>query len=136
MHTLARNDFRSDGIFGTFTFDGETEFCKTLEHAYLQTDGSFQPKLKSGVYTCILGIHALENGIPFNTFEIKGVIGHSGILFHAGNYNRDSKGCVLLGHTIITDPKTGEQMVTSSRVKFKAWMEKFAGNNSFQLNVI
>ena len=130
--TLTRDDFRPDGIFGSLIFDGDPgRFCVTLEHSY---DG--QPKVRPGTYTCIRGTHSLHNGIPFKTFEITGVKGHGGILFHAGNFNRDSEGCVLIGNTIASDPNTGDEMITGSKAEFKQFMARLEGIDEFQLAVI
>lgn len=132
MNTLHHTDFREDGIFGEFTFDGDPgRFCVTLEHSY-----NLQAKLQPGIYTCVRGTHALHNGVPFETFEITGVPGHSGILFHAGNFNRHSEGCVLVGHTIATDPVTGDEMITGSKDEFAQFMARLDGVDSFQLDVI
>ena len=106
-------------------------FCVTLEHSY-----DSQPKLQPGTYTCVRGTHKLHNGVPFETFEITGVAGHAGILFHAGSYNRDSEGCVLVGHQIVNDPNTGDEMIVGSRVEFKAFMDRLEGVDSWQLEVV
>lgn len=135
MNTLKRTDSRADGIFGSFSFDGEGRFCSTLEHAYPNIDGTYAPKVPPGIYTCVRGTHALHNGIPFETFEITGVEGHKGILFHVGNMNKDSEGCVLLGHTIAINPANGEEMVTGSKGEFAAFMERFEGVDQWQLEV-
>ena len=131
MNELRRTEFRPDGIMGEFSFDGDPgRFCVTLEHSY-----DCKPKLPTGIYTCVRGTHKLHNGIPFETFEITGVAGHSGILFHAGNYNRDSEGCVLIGKDIAVDPNTGEEMIIGSRAEFKEFMARLDGVDSFQLEV-
>ena len=130
MNTLKHTDFRPDGIFGVFAFDGEPTFCRTLEHSY-----DNQPKLQPGTYTCVRGTHALHNGIPFSTFEITGVTGHSGILFHAGNFNRDSEGCVLIGQSIAINPATGDEMITGSKVEFAQFLGRLEGVDSFDLEV-
>ena len=136
MITIARTDYRSDGIFSDLSFDGEGRFCVTLEHAYDDGRGGYQPKVQPGVYTCVRGTHSLHNGVPFETFEVLGVTGHSGILFHAGNYNRDSEGCILVGHTIATDPNTGAEMVTGSKAQFAEFMARLDGVDTFSLEVI
>lgn len=140
MNTLRRTDARSDGIFGDFTFDGDPgRFCFTLEHAYMGPGGppaTFAPKVPAGVYTCVRGTHTLHNGVPFETFEITGVPGHAGILFHAGNFNRDSEGCVLVGKQVVVDPNTGDEMVTGSRIEFGEFMARLAGVDTFELEVV
>jgi hypothetical protein len=71
---------------------------------------------------------------PFTTFEITGVPGHSNILFHIGNYNKDSEGCVLLGRGI-TEAQSGDQMITMSNTTFKYFMDNQAGVDTFILTV-
>ena len=116
---LTRNKINEYGVFGELTQDDGTHIAYTLEHNF---DG--QPKVAAGTYTCVRGEHRL-NGMTddFTTFEITGVSDFqgrhvSGILFHWGNYNKDSEGCVLLG-TGVTDT-----MVTNSRSAFENFMTK------------
>lgn len=135
MNTLLRTECRQDGIFGLFTFDGEDHpFMVTLEHAWLQRDGTFAPIIPEGQYTCIRGIHDLHDGVQFTTFELTGVAGHSGLLFHAGNFNSDSEGCVLCGTEELTQAN-GENMITGSRAKFASWLAKLDGIDSFEVLV-
>lgn len=134
--TLQRADLSYDGIFGFFTFAGDySPFMDTLEHAYAQPDGSYAPKVAAGTYTCVRGMHVLHNGVPFETFEITGVTGHKGILFHPGNFNRDSEGCVLCGQGKVTQAN-GEEMLTGSKVEFAAFMKRLLGADSFTLEVV
>ena len=78
-----------------------------------------------------------HNGVEFSTFEITGVAGHSGILFHAGNFNKDSDGCVLIGKQIIPNPADpSTEMITGSKQEFAQWLARLEGVVSFQLEVI
>src|SRR5882757_797524 len=90
--TLTRKDFRSDGIFSELTDEKGNFIAVTLEHSY-----NNKPKLYNGTFQCVKGIHKLHDGIPFEAYEVTGVSGHIGILFHIGNFNNDSDGCILLG---------------------------------------
>lgn len=131
---LCRRSYMPDGIFSQLKqFDGQL-LCATLEHAYDDGDGYFVPKIPGGVYTCKRGIHALHNGIPFETFEITGVEGHVNLLFHAGNFNKDSEGCVLLGEHQVQS--NGVDMVTNSRTTFQQFMQLQFGVEEFRLEVI
>ena len=135
MNSLTRTGCGADGVFGNFTFDGDSSFFMvTLEHAFQQDDGTYAPIIPNGTYTCVRGTHALSNGVPFETFEITGVDGHSGLLFHAGNFNSDSEGCVLCGQTEITQTN-GQNMITGSRLTFEKWMNELSSVGSFILNV-
>jgi hypothetical protein len=136
MNKLIRDFFRYDGVFGHFYFDGEEEpFMVTLEHAFPQDSETYFPIIPNGIFTCRRGIHSLHNGIPFETFEVTGIEGHSGLLFHPGNYNKDSEGCILVGTVVTTYDSKGDKMITGSRDKFQEFMKRLDGVNEFQLKV-
>jgi hypothetical protein len=86
----------SEGAFGTLAEAGKPPFAVTLEHTYNGLT-SYSAKLPDGTYSCVRGKHTLLHGPPFVTFEVTGVPGHSGILFHKGNVEDESEGCILLG---------------------------------------
>lgn len=133
---LVRNDRVASGIFGQiFSGDGVLSLF-TLEHAYpLYAPGVsplYAPKVSSGVYECVRGIHQLAGmSQPFETFEIEGVVGHSNILFHSGNVNADSAGCVLLGLRQQADAD-----ILESRAAFQLFMLHLTGLDSFELTVV
>ena len=126
--TLYRYPILDDnGIFGYLLTEGGEALCETLEHSF---DG--KPALPPGTYVCQRGPHCLKNGHPFTTFEVTGVPGHTGILFHCGNRNEDSKGCILVGDT-------WEQvggMITGSRVAFNRFLVYTKDLDSFTLHVL
>ena len=132
---LVRTAFRADGVFGRLYNDNGVPLCYCLEHAFEQDDGSWLPKLPIGTYNCVLGQHQLEGMVhPFQTYEITNVPGHTNILLHMGNFNRDSDGCVLLGQAIVTQAD-GSQMITNSVHTFTDWMNGLSGAPSFTLVV-
>ena len=124
---LTRTSFTSYGVFGEL-IDDDNNTYDTLEHAYPTGEG-FAPKLPPGVYVCKRGTHQLHESIPFETFEITGVPGHSGILFHVGNYNSNSDGCVLLGLGV------DHAMITHSKTAFAQFMAALTGIHEFCLEV-
>lgn len=126
---LTRNHNGPDGIYAVLTSVYGDFVAATLEHAY-PIFSSFEPKIPRGSFTCVRGQHALHNGIPFETFEITGVPGHQGLLFHAGNFNADSEGCILLGRAHVGN------MVTESRATFRKFMELQSGADKFNLEVV
>ncbi len=135
---LTRTDKRDDGIFGTLHSDRNAVIAVTLEHSYDSGlgDGSYDAKLQPGIYTCVRGTHQLHNMKPFETFEVQHVPGHTGILFHVGNYSEDSEGCILLGRRIAPrDPPETGNMITSSRNTFLAFMDLMRGLDTFTLEV-
>lgn len=131
--TLIRKHFLDEGVFGEITI-GKDHFF-TLERAYKDKKDKIYSKVKDGQYTCKKGMHRLKIEDPeFETFEVKGVKGHWGILFHVGNYNHDSEGCILLGSGMGFMLNKGK-MLTNSRKAFKRFMEIFQEDEEFKLIV-
>lgn len=134
---LSRNSRGVSGVFGDIADESGEHVCVILEHAYEQADGSYLPKIAPGIYDCVRGTHRLEHyndGKPFETFEITGVPNFMGnlvskCLFHPGNFNLDSNGCLLTGVG-----KLG-QMITNSRTAFASFMKSREGCDSFELIV-
>jgi len=129
--TLKRYAWRPNGVFSNLLLNDDSQFCVTLEHAYLGEDGGVTAKIPSGTYTCKRSMHELHGMTePFETFQIMDVPGHDNILFHWGNFNKDSEGCVLLGRKDMID------MITDSRAMFSSFMKLHEGEDSFALTVI
>ena len=132
--TLSRLQYRDDGIFSELLDFMGNHFCYVLEHAYPVNGSGFQPKLMAGDYACARGMHSLHsNPKAFETFEVTGVQGHTGILFHVGNFNNDSDGCLLLGDKIVPG---APQIVSNSITTFAKFMELQDGVSEFMLTVI
>lgn len=125
---LTRTDNGPAGIFGTLTTSGGAVVAVTLEHAYPEDQG-WVPKIPVGTYVCVRGEHQLGTGSPFTTFEITGVPGHSGLLFHTGNFTRDSSGCVLVGQ------ERHDDMILGSHAAFGGFMLLMGGVDRFTLAV-
>lgn len=126
---LTRIDKSSDGIFSTLQSEDGAVLFHTLEHAY-EGAGGWCPKVQPGMYVCKRSLHRLHGmDHDFETFEITGVHGHEGILFHWGNYSRDSEGCVLVGENRL------DQMITNSRESFDKFMALQRDCNEFTLRV-
>lgn len=125
---LVRREYREDGIFSQLEDANGKVLAQTLEHAY-----DLKPKLYNGTFTCVRGIHELHNAVPFQTFEITGVSGHTGILFHVGNWNKDSDGCCLVGSGIAQSSQG--QMITGSMTAFVEFMTLMQGLDTFTLIV-
>lgn len=134
---LTRDTYVRTGIFGVLTNEDGSLKLQTLEYAIptkensVSTDTVYLPKIPSGRYLCVRGEYILNGMIkPFSTFEIKGVPGHSGLLFHVGNTMIDTHGCVLLGQTREQDTE-----ILQSRIAFDAFMNSLEGIDSFNLEV-
>jgi hypothetical protein len=125
-----RDSYTENGVFGVLWSDDGSFSCQTLEHAYLFHDGIL-PKLPVGIYICKRGMHQLEGMTkPFETFEITNVPKHTDILFHTGNVNADSSGCVLVGAQRIEDKE-----ILGSRAAFAALMDHLKYVDTFELAV-
>ena len=138
MDLILRNrKFTADGVLGEMCDSNGTPLFQTLEHAYLnETDPShYYAKLCPGTYTCVRGEHRLHDGIEFQTFEIMGVPGHTGILIHVGNYNEDSEGCVLIGKKLGWRDGAKIRMLMASKQAFAEFMEIQKEVDSFKLVV-
>lgn len=133
MFKLKRIAKLASGIFSVYLFDGRP-FAVTLTHAFPDGKGGYEPIVEPGIYTMKRGVHRLENGVDFTTYEIMGVDGHDGLLFHIGNKNVDSKGCELTGESFGFDGK-GNTLVLSSSDAFREFMELAAGAEELELEV-
>ena len=71
---------------------------------------------------------------PFETFEVMGVPKCTGILFHVGNYNHDSEGCILVGENL--GVANGKLMLTRSRLAFQRFMRELSSVKEFTLVVV
>ncbi len=139
---LTRQRYLKTGIFGKLANADESFKLFTLEHAFGQPDGTFLPILPKGQYACELGLHQLSNRPDkFFTFEVTNVPGHTGILFHKGNVNGDSIGCILLGNGVEYDINSDIANVVPiglmhSAIAFAKFISVQGELQSFTLDVI
>lgn len=147
--TVVRRAYHPDGILSIVSRnDTGAAFGVTLEHAFWDDSRQlFLPILQPGGYDCVRGQHRLDGmDHDFETFEVLHVVdqnlkAHSGVLIHRGNWNSDSKGCLLIGthFAIADDPRdqgnTPADMVADSRVAFESFMKMQEGIDTFKLTV-
>lgn len=126
--TLVRDRTSVDGVFGRLmSYDNIVAY--TLEHAFPGEDG-YSPAVPAGTYECVKGLHYLEGASScIMAFEVTKVLGHTGILFHIGNTNSDSSGCILVGQSIQGN------MLMKSRLAFRAFMDSMLRYPIFTLVV-
>lgn len=129
--TLRTIEAREDGVFRELLIDGK-HVCFTLEHAYGVE--AFASKIPPGEYVCKRGKHELHNGEVFETFEVTGVDGHSGLLFHPGNLEKDSDGCLLTGDYIGAADNGAWEMYQSTDA-FVRLMHGLEGVDEFPITV-
>jgi len=115
-------EMSSQGALGVLSLDSEI-FCFTLEP---DKDEKGKLYIPQGLYRCVR-FHGTK--WP-NTFEII-VPGHIAVLFHSGNVEADTKGCVLLGSS--TGRLKGERAVLNSGVTFKEFLNRTKDLNTFPL---
>jgi hypothetical protein len=82
--------------------------------------------IPAGTYTC----KRVQSPTRGNTFEITGVPRRSHILFHAGNDERDTLGCVLLGMRT-----NGKNYIYDSRIAVKKFLDLTKDMDEFEIEV-
>lgn len=121
------------GAFGMLIYDGRAPVCGSLERTFL-INSIWRPKIADGLWHCQRSKYH-KGG--YTTYEIF-IPGHTRILFHKGNWPKDSDGCVLLGETYHDfDPAKGIQDpgLGRSGEGFDEFMQLADGVDSFFLRV-
>lgn len=79
------------GIFGAMSRGG-IPLCVTLEKQWRDNARNISC-IPSGIYSC-----APHNGAKYkNVWRLDNVPGRDGILIHAGNFESETQGCILVG---------------------------------------
>lgn len=113
-----------DGCFSVLLWDGRP-FAVSVERTF--DDG--RPVIQNGEYECLRDFYH-KGGYP--TFEIQ-VEGHDRVLFHKGNKETDSAGCVLVAESFgVLDSGL---IVLDSKHGFDEFMGLAAGLASFKMQV-
>ena len=122
---IIRTEKSIHGVFGVALMDSDS-FCVTLEpedHDNQQLISCIPP----GAYIC----ERTSRTVNKDTFEITGVPGREDILFHAGNTEDDTLGCVILAQYF--GKLRGQRAVLNSGKTFKSFMKKLEGVDRFLL---
>jgi len=125
---LIRVAYIEDGTFGVL-FDEDIPFCLTLEREWMDNERGISC-IPTGIYTC----RRVQSPKFGDTFEICDVPGRSHILFHIGNIEDDSHGCVLVGE--MYEKYKGKIAVLSSGKGYREFKERTRNVNKFQLEII
>jgi len=125
IRRIAEND---DGVFGVI-IDGVTPFAITLENKWHNNKKNISC-IPSGTYECRRVLSPTRGEV----FEVKNVPGRTHILFHIGNTDDDTKGCILVAEEF--GELNGETAILSSGRGFKEFMKRLDGINKFTLNII
>lgn len=131
--TLTRFASTPDGVLGRLG-----PWC-TLEEEALGNRPNVSC-IPAGTYLCR---RSRYHAGGYDTFEITGVPNRSRILFHIGNTEEDTAGCILVGKRfgvlVRTDEDTGRKApklaVLDSRTAFREFMERLDGVSEFMLQI-
>lgn len=119
--TIARlTKSKADPTLGCLLIEGNP-FLTTLELPWLDNQQGISC-IPPGSYTAKRAVNVITGGglkIP-TTFRLQGVPNRSGILFHVGNFPRDTNGCILVGRSF------GAKVVLSSREAFELFLRELA----------
>ena len=118
----------NNGTFGVLVIDGEP-VCVTLE-PYSRDNVNNISNIPPGQYIC----YRYSSKKHPNTFVVANVQGRSGILFHTGNIDEDTEGCIILGKEY---GKIGNNWaVLYSKPAFKIFMNKLKNIKQFKLTIV
>tara|TARA_R110000772_G_scaffold76180_1_gene164772 strand:+ start:1748 stop:2137 length:390 start_codon:yes stop_codon:yes gene_type:complete len=98
----------------------------TLENPW-QNNEPYVSCIPEGDYIC----KRVDSPRYGNTFQVQDVEGRTHILFHWGNYERNTLGCILVGLTQIPS----KDMIGSSRKGFAKFIKHTQGVNEFTLTI-
>jgi len=110
---IVRLEMSKQGALGVLLMD-DVIFCFTLEPDITEKRKLY---IQQGVYHC----QRFHGTRWKDTFEIL-VPGHTVVLFHAGNTEADTRGCILLGATV--GKLKGNRAVLNSGISFSSFMKK------------
>lgn len=115
------------GTRGVMILDGQP-FLVTLELPW-NMNNPFLSCIPCGLYYC----ERYTSTRYKETFIVLGVQDREGILFHPGNFLRDTDGCILPGLSF--GAPNAKALVISSRVAFERFMMSMEGYDRFLLQI-
>ena len=116
------------GTFGVLVFEN-IPFALTLEREWLDNKRNISC-IPSGEYTC-RRINSPKFG---NTFEVSSVPGRTHILFHKGNLDQDSHGCILVGEEY--GQLGSDSGIKSSKAGYNEFMAIMSDVDKFRLIIV
>jgi hypothetical protein len=115
------------GTFGVMTINGDA-FCVTLE-PYSRDNASNVSCIPTGQYIC----ERYSSRKYSNTFQVTHTEGRTYILFHPGNTDDDSAGCILLGSEF--GNLGSDRAILESTKAFDAFMSRLT-EDRFKLTIV
>jgi hypothetical protein len=126
--TIKRLETGSEGTFGAIMYDG-VPFALTLEREWLNNASNISC-IPAGDYRC-RRVNSPRFG---DTFEVTDVEGRTHILFHKGNLDDDSHGCILVGEQFGNIRESAG--VLASKQGYGEFMLLLSGTDEFDLTII
>lgn len=120
---LIRVSTCEDGTFGVL-IDGAMPFALTLEPPWVDNAKDISC-IPPGEYYCE-SINSVKFGY---TFKVQDVPDRTNILFHRGNWEKDTKGCICIGEQFESNG------VLASAKGFKEFTYRLRGCESFTLDI-
>ena len=123
LHRVVDNTF---GTFGVLMDERDVPFCLTLELSWNDNKRN-KSCIPRGYYVC----QRIDSPKFGDTFQVMHVKDRDNILFHKGNVNANTKGCILLGEQF--EEVLGQPGIAHSGKGFNEFMSKLKGIEKFQL---
>jgi hypothetical protein len=115
------------GTFGVLVIDGQP-VCNTLEPYHRDNERNIS-SIPSGQYIC----KKYSSERYPSTYEVTGVQNRSSVLFHSGNWDDDTMGCILLGESFGTIGS--DWVISQSRDAMTEFMQTMHGAE-FKLTIV
>jgi hypothetical protein len=123
LKRISRN--RQHPTFGVMMHGGQP-FAVTLERPWRDNERS-KSCIPDGSYIC----ERVDSPRFGDTFEVMSVTGRNHILFHKGNINADTHGCIIVGEMF--DYLQEDRAVLSSAKGYKEFMALLNDTDKFSL---
>ena len=132
---LNRLSHTTHGTFGVLMDDTAVPFAITMERPWLNNQKSISC-IPDGVYTAKRCRHSEEYNFKDSpkfgdTFVVENVPNRSHILFHTGNLDDDSHGCILVGEQF--GVLGNNPAILASKAGFKEFFRLTSNVHEFQL---
>ena len=126
---LQRVSYSPLGTFGALIREDYTPFALTLEDPWKNNQVGISC-IPIGLYEC-KRVNSPKFGI---TFQVLDVPERSHILFHKGNTQENTRGCILVGEQF--DPVLGTEGITYSKKGYNEFMSVVSEVDRFNLYIV
>lgn len=126
---LARTSYTEYGTWGILHDKDDIPFCVTLENPWIDN----VPRVSCipvGLYEC----QRVDSPKFGDTFEVMNVHGRTHILFHKGNTEFDTLGCIMVGSRF--GQLSDVPAILESNPAFNLFKAMQAGQDTFELAIV